>query len=147
MPLKKIVFKSGVDRENTRYANEGGSSVDQLVDLRNAIKAGFENLDQSKIPSDLAEQINAQYKIANNMYKNGFENNGQFFKGIDLYQSAMGKQSMGVYSTKYRHRFDTFSHILNYPQKPIVTTRYKKYTDIDKLPYGVNAIVAFASYT
>ena len=24
MPLKKLVFKSGVDRENTRYANEGG---------------------------------------------------------------------------------------------------------------------------
>ena len=38
-------------------------------------------------------------------------------------------------------------HILNYPQKPIVTTRFKKYTDIDKLPYGVNAIVAIASYS
>ena len=38
-------------------------------------------------------------------------------------------------------------HILNYPQKPIVTTRYKKYTDVDKLPYGINAIVAIASYT
>ena len=25
------------------------------------------------------------------IFKNGFENNGQFFKGIDLYQSAMGK--------------------------------------------------------
>ena len=27
------------------------------------------------------------------------------------------------------------------------TTRFKKYTDVDKLPYGVNAIVAIASYT
>ena len=86
--IMKRNIKDGINRS---YANEGGSSVAQLVDLRNAIKAGFENLDQSKIPSDLAEQINAQYKIANNMYKNGFENNGQFFKGIDLYQSAMGK--------------------------------------------------------
>ena len=41
----------------------------------------------------------------------------------------------------------TFSHILNYPQRPIVTTRFKKYTDVDKLPYGVNAVVAIASYT
>ena len=86
--IMKRNIKDGISRS---YANEGGSSVAQLVDLRNAIKAGFENLDQSKIPSDLADQILAQYKIANNMYKNGFENNGQFFQGIDLYQRAMGK--------------------------------------------------------
>ena len=86
--IMKRNIKDGINRS---YANEGGSSVAQLVDLRNSIKAGFENLDQTKIPSDLAEQINAQYQIANNMYKNGFENNGQFFKGIDLYESAMGK--------------------------------------------------------
>ena len=34
-----------------------------------------------------------------------------------------------------------------YPQKPLVTTRYKKYTDVDKLPYGINAIVAIACYS
>ena len=44
-------------------------------------------------------------------------------------------------------RFETFAHILNYPQRPIVTTRYKKYTDVDKLPYGINAIVAIACYS
>ena len=57
------------------------------------------------------------------------------------------KQAVGVYSSAYPTRFETFSHILNYPQRPIVTTRYKKYTDVDKLPYGINAIVAIASYT
>lgn len=57
------------------------------------------------------------------------------------------KHAVGVYSSAYTTRFETFSHILNYPQRPIVTTRYKKYTDVDKLPYGINAIVAIASYT
>ena len=57
------------------------------------------------------------------------------------------KQAVGVYSSAYNTRFETFSHILNYPQRPIVTTRYKKYTDVDKLPYGINAIVAIASYS
>ena len=57
------------------------------------------------------------------------------------------KHAVGVYSSAYNTRFETFSHILNYPQRPIVTTRYKKYTDIDKLPYGINAIVAIASYS
>jgi len=57
------------------------------------------------------------------------------------------KHAVGVYSSAYNTRFETFSHILNYPQRPIVTTRYKKYTDVDKLPYGINAIVAIASYS
>ena len=57
------------------------------------------------------------------------------------------KHAVGVYSSAYTTRFETFSHILNYPQRPIVTTRFKKYTDVDKLPYGINAIVAIASYT
>ena len=57
------------------------------------------------------------------------------------------KQAVGVYSSAYPTRFETFSHILNYAQRPIVTTRYKKYTDVDKLPYGINAIVAIASYS
>ena len=56
------------------------------------------------------------------------------------------KHAVGVYSSAYNTRFETFSHILYYPQRPIVTTRYKKYTDVDKLPYGINAIVAIASY-
>ena len=57
------------------------------------------------------------------------------------------KQAVGVYSSAYNTRFETFSHILYYPQRPIITTRYKKYTDVDKLPYGINAIVAIASYS
>ena len=57
------------------------------------------------------------------------------------------KAAVGMYSSAFNTRFDTFAHILNYPQKPIVTTRYKKYTDVDKLPYGINAIISIASYT
>ena len=65
----------------------------------------------------------------------------------NVFSCQQTKQAVGLYSSAFNTRFDTFSHILNYPQKPIVTTRYKKYTDVDKLPYGINAIVAIASYT
>ena len=65
----------------------------------------------------------------------------------NVFSCQQTKQAVGLYSSAYNTRFDTFAHVLNYPQKPIVTTRYKKYTDVDKLPYGVNAIVAIASYT
>jgi len=65
----------------------------------------------------------------------------------NVFSCQQTKQAVGVYSSAYNSKFETFAHILYYPQKPIVTTRYKKYTDVDKLPYGINAIVAIASYT
>ena len=65
----------------------------------------------------------------------------------NVFSCQQTKQAVGLYSSAYATRFDTFAHILNYPQKPLVTTRYKKFTDVDKLPYGINCIVAIASYS
>ena len=65
----------------------------------------------------------------------------------NVFSCQQTKQAVGVYSSAYNTRFETFAHILYYPHRPIVTTRYKKYTDVDKLPYGINAIVAIASYS
>jgi len=64
----------------------------------------------------------------------------------NVFSSQQTKQAVGVYSSAYNTRFDTFAHILHYPQKQLVTTKYKKYTNVDKLPYGCNCIVAIASY-
>ena len=74
-----------------------------------------------------------------------FSNNSQYPRNVFSCQQT--KQAVGIYSTAYNTKFETFSHILYYPQKPLVTTRYKKYTDVDKLPYGINAIVAIACYS
>ena len=65
----------------------------------------------------------------------------------NVFSGQQTKQAMGLYSAAYQTRFETFAHILNYPQKQLVTSRYKQYTDVDKLPYGVNCIVAIASYS
>ncbi len=65
----------------------------------------------------------------------------------NVFSSQQTKQAVGVYSSAYGTRFDTFGHIMHYPQKSIVTTKYKKYTNVDKLPYGCNCIVAIASYS
>ena len=72
-----------------------------------------------------------------------FSNHSQYPRNVFSCQQT--KQAVGVYSSAFNTRFDIMGHILHYPQKPIITTRFKKYTDVDKLPYGINAVVAMSS--
>jgi DNA-directed RNA polymerase II subunit RPB2 len=65
----------------------------------------------------------------------------------NTYQSAMGKQAIGIYATSFKKRLDTLSHVLNYPQQPIVKTNLSNELNLSKMPCGTNVIVAIATFT
>ena len=65
----------------------------------------------------------------------------------NCYQTSMGKQAMSMYALSYKQRTDTISHVLGYPQRPIVSTHQAGLMGFNDMPSGVNAIVAIACYT
>jgi intein/homing endonuclease len=67
--------------------------------------------------------------------------------GILSSNCAMAKQAMGVYALNFRERFDAMSHILCYPEKPMVSPYMSKFYGAQALPAGQNVIVAIMPYT
>jgi len=62
------------------------------------------------------------------------------------YEAAMAKQALGIYSTNFRYRVDSRSHILHYPQLPLVRTKPMEIIGLDNKPCGQNCVVAVISF-
>jgi DNA-directed RNA polymerase subunit B len=65
----------------------------------------------------------------------------------NTYQAAMAKQALGLYSANFNLRFDSRAHVLHYPQKPIVQTRFLDLIGYNDRPAGQNFVVAVLSFT
>ena len=64
----------------------------------------------------------------------------------NTYQSAMGKQAMGIYALNFRDRMDTMGNLLSNPSLPLVSPYMSKFYRAQDMPSGNNIIVAIATY-
>jgi len=72
---------------------------------------------------------------------------GNYNQGVRLTQGSKNqKQAVGFYAANFFARMDMDVNLLNYPQKPIVTTITNEILDMDKHPCGQNVVVAIMSY-
>jgi len=62
------------------------------------------------------------------------------------YQAAMAKQALGIYATNFKQRVDSRSHILHYPQVPLVETELMNVMGYKLRPSGQNCVVAILSF-
>ena len=65
----------------------------------------------------------------------------------NAFQASMGKQAMSMFAQSLHRRGDTCVHVLDYAQKPLVTTKAAEIMGFSDMPSGLNAIVAIACYT
>ena len=65
----------------------------------------------------------------------------------NTYQSAMGKQAIGMYVTNYDNRMDKTAYVLTYPMRPLVDTRLMNIIKLNNIPSGQQVIVAIASHS
>jgi DNA-directed RNA polymerase subunit B len=62
------------------------------------------------------------------------------------YQAAMAKQALGIYATDFNQRVDSRSHILHYPQVPLIETALMEMMGYTLRPSGQNCVVAVLSF-
>jgi len=60
----------------------------------------------------------------------------------NVYEASMAKQALGVPLTSLNLRTDSRLHLLVYPQKPLVVTRFMKRLSLNERPIGQNLVVA-----
>jgi len=130
-----------------------GSNWDNLIKKGMIVYVDASEVNESVIafyPSELTKYRNDYCEIAPAMMLGimasiiPFPDHSQSPR--NCYQSAMGKQAMGMVCLSHLLRTDTMMHVLCSPQRPLVSTRSAQMMGFNDMPSGINAIVAIMCY-
>ena len=150
--LLRPVFN--VENDKILYTNEDGTNWDELIDKN--IISYIDNIEANNAviafnTNELKKYKNDYCEIAPAMMLGVMANIIPFpdhsQSPRNTYQAAMGKQAMSMFALSYLQRTDTIVHILNTPQRPLVSTKTSDMMGFNDMPAGINAIVAIACYT
>jgi DNA-directed RNA polymerase II subunit RPB2 len=61
--------------------------------------------------------------------------------------AAQGKQAASLFNAAFRLRADAMAFCLDYPERPLVSTKYETLLGVDSHPQGHNAVVAIMVFT
>lgn len=64
----------------------------------------------------------------------------------NIFQCSMGRQAIGVYSSRHANRFDTTARVLAWPSRPIFEPQVNELIGLDKLPQGQTVRVMIGVY-
>ena len=122
-------FSSWKKRASVLFKNLNLNSIGYFVKVKSFINIPFED--------NLVSDITVSSKFHNFITSSGF----------CVHNSSMGKQAIGTPVLSRARRTDTSLHTLDYPQKALVYTKQHELLGFNEMPFGINAIVAIASYT
>ena len=134
------------EKDGTNWDNLVDSGLIRYIDnseINNAVVA-FNQNELSKYHNDYCE-IAAAMMLGVMASIIPFPDHSQSPR--NCYQASMGKQAMSMFALSHMIRADTISHVLSYPQKPLVSTKPSNFMGFSEMPSGINAIVAIACYT
>jgi len=155
------IFNVGVETDNENTIEKEPQDINQIYKLLETNKGILDYIDTSEEEDALISMSFQDLKNKSFQYTHleiepslifGLMGNQIPFPECnqlprDLFSCGQSKQAVSLYNTNYNLRIDKFSVVLNYGQSPIIKTQYLKYFNDEKMPYGVNTIVAIMSYT
>lgn len=149
--LLRPLFRVSSSNEITNLSEQ---SFKQLVSLGEIVFRDVQELEQSVVAMDKSDLRrnkcdNMEICPAASMMSVmasviPFANHSQSPR--NAYQSAMGKQAIGIPSEAFRYRYDTTLHVLNYAQQPLTRSTMVNVIKFNEMNHGAMPIVAIMTF-
>ena len=142
--IDNIKYENILDQNKEKYfksvleiLDKNKSCIEYLDsdELNNALLSTHLNLDKNKSNIKYSHcELHPSLILGTSAFLVPFIEYNQAARSI--YATKHSKKAIGTYSTSFNNRFDTSGNILNYPERPLITTRMGQYIHNDEIGTG-----------